>query len=83
MDELQEKIDALQYATDELGTIISNLKIYKDYEKTCNDLECYKSSLELDLEQLEVEQNELYEKEREEAEREINELERQYWKEAI
>lgn len=75
----EEKINDLEYAIDELGTVINTLKVYAEYNKTVDELEYEKSLLELDLESEQVKYEELAE----EGRNDTKELEREYWREAI
>lgn len=77
--DIEEKINDLEYAIDELGTVINTLKKYTEYSKTVDELEYEKSVLELDLEAEQVKYEELVE----EGINDVKELERAYWKEAI
>lgn len=77
--DIEEKINDLEYAIDELGTVINTLKKYTEYSKTVDELEYEKSVLELDLEAEQVKYEELVE----EGINDVRELERTYWKEAI
>ena len=81
--ELEEKIDDIKFAIDDIDNVISRLKDYEEYKAVCSDLECKKSILELDLEALEVEYEELVEQEIQNARNENKELERQYWREVV
>lgn len=80
---MQDKIDDLEYAIDNLDTVITILSKYEQFNKETADLKIYKSALELDLDKLEERQEELQATEQKEAQKENMDLERQYYKEAI
>lgn len=80
---MKEKIDDLEYAIDNLDTVITTLSKYEQFNKEVADLKIYKSALELDLDNLKEKQEELQATEQKEAQKENMDLERQYWKEAI
>lgn len=80
---MENKVEDLEYAIDNLESAISALKNYKEYNKEVADLKIYKSTLEFDLDKLKEEYKELSEEEQKEAKRENSEQEKQYWKEAI
>lgn len=78
-----EQIDDLEYVIDNLGTVITTLEKYEQYNKEVVDLEIYKSALEFDLDKLKEEAEELTEEEEKQARNENIEQEKQYLKEAI
>lgn len=80
---MEQKIDDLEYAIDNLDTVITTLNKYEQFDKEVTDLKIYKSVLELDLGNLKEQQEELQATEQKEAQKENMELEKQYWKEAI
>lgn len=80
---MKEKIDDLEYAIDNLDTVITTLSKYEQFNKETADLKIYKSALELDLDSLKVKQEKLQVQEQKMTQKENMELERQYYKEAI
>ena len=80
---MEQKIDDLEYAIDNLDTAINAIKKYKQFEQDAKDLMMYKSALEGSLDELKQQNEELSKEERKEAQKENIELERQYWKEAM
>ncbi len=80
---MEQKIEDLEYAIDNLDTVINTLKQYKQFEQDAKDLDIYKGALEYDLDELKEQYEELNEEEQKEAQKENMELEKQYWKEAI
>lgn len=80
---MQDKIDDLESAIDNLDTVITTLSKYEQFNKESADLKIYKSALELDLDDLKEKQEELQVIEQKEAQKENMELEKQYYKEAI
>lgn len=80
---MQDKIDDLECAIDDLDTAIATLNRYEQYNKEVADLKMYKSALEYDLDQLKQKREELSVINKKEAQKENIEQERQYWREAI
>lgn len=80
---MEEKIDDLEYALDNLDTVITTLNRYKQFKKEVADLRLYKSALELDLDNLYEEYEDLCEEDRKEAEKEIMVLEKQHEREVM
>lgn len=80
---MKEKIDDLEYAIDNLDTVITTLSKYEQFNKETADLKIYKSALELDLDSLKAKQEKLQAQEQKMAQKENMDLERQYLKEAI
>ncbi len=80
---MESKIDDLEYAIDNLDTVITTLSKHEQFNKEVADLKIYKSSLEIDLDKLKEKQEELQATEQKEVQKENMELEKQYWKEAI
>lgn len=53
---MQEKIDDIESAIDNLDTVITTLSKYEQFNKEVADLKIYKSALELDLDNLKEKQ---------------------------
>ena len=80
---MEQKIDDLEYAIDELGTVIKILERYEQFKQDAKDLDMYRGALEYDLDELKQQYEELNKEEQKEAQKENMDLEKQYWKEAI
>ncbi len=83
MEKLEQKIDDLEYAIDNLETVINSIKGYKQFEQDAKDLIMYKLALEYDLDELKQQNEELSKEERKENQKENMEIEKQYWKESM
>lgn len=80
---MEQKIDDLEYAIDNLDTVITTLEKHEQYNKEVADLKIYKSALEYDLDKLKEQFEELIKEEQKQARNENIEQEKLYWKEAI
>lgn len=80
---MEQEIDDLEYAIDNLDTVITTLSKYEQFKQDATDLAIYKSALEGSLYDLKQQGEELQGTEQKIAQKENIELEKQYWKEVI
>lgn len=78
-EELETKIGDLEYAIDLLGSVMNNLKGYKEYDSDVATLELLISSLSVDIDELNEDLDNVLENEEAEWNAEQYEREREYW----
>ena len=78
-EELETKIGDIEYAIDLLGSVMNNLKGYKEYDSDVATLELMISSLSVDIDELNEDLDNVLENEEAEWKAERYEREREYW----
>lgn len=78
-EEIETKIGDIDYVIDLLGSVINNLKGYKEYESDVATLELMISSLSVDIDELNEDLDNVLENEEAEWNAERYEREREYW----